>query len=87
MSELAHLFSPIKIGNVEIRNRILQSAHITNFAENGLPSERHLRYTVSEKDGDGQAHRAVLRGERLARFPSAKPRFPFQERNRENGQT
>ncbi|MGW8320402.1 MAG: oxidoreductase, partial [Thermodesulfobacteriota bacterium] len=51
MSELAHLFSPIKIGNVEIRNRILQSAHITNFAEGGLPSERHLRYYEARAKG------------------------------------
>ena len=51
MSELEHLFSPIKIGNVEIRNRILQSAHITNFAEDGLPSERHLRYYEARAKG------------------------------------
>ena len=51
MSELAHLFSPIRIGNVEIRNRILQSAHITNFAEGGLPTERHLRYYEARAKG------------------------------------
>jgi len=51
MSELAHLFSPIQIGSVEIRNRILQSAHITNFAEGGLPSERHLRYYEARAKG------------------------------------
>jgi mycofactocin system FadH/OYE family oxidoreductase 2 len=51
MSELSHLFSPIKIGNVEIRNRILQSAHITNFAEGGLPTERHLRYYEARAKG------------------------------------
>ena len=51
MSELDHLFAPIKIGNVEIRNRILQSAHITNFADNGLPSDRHLRYYEARAKG------------------------------------
>ncbi len=51
MAEFEHLFSPIKIGNVEIRNRILQSAHITNFADNGLPSERHLHYYEARARG------------------------------------
>ncbi len=51
MTELSHLFSPIKLRNVEIRNRILQSAHITNFAEGGLPSERHLRYYEARAKG------------------------------------
>jgi 2,4-dienoyl-CoA reductase-like NADH-dependent reductase (Old Yellow Enzyme family) len=48
MTELSHLFSPIKIGNCKIRNRILQSGHGTMFSEeiNGmiLPTERHARY-------------------------------------------
>ncbi len=51
MTELSHLFSPIRIRNVEIRNRILQSAHITNFAENGLPTERHVRYYEARAKG------------------------------------
>jgi 2,4-dienoyl-CoA reductase-like NADH-dependent reductase (Old Yellow Enzyme family)/thioredoxin reductase len=51
MPELAHLFSPITIRDLTIRNRILQSAHITNFAEGGLPSERHLRYYEARAKG------------------------------------
>ena len=42
MSELAHLFSPIKSGNVEIRNRILQSAHITNFCQSFSPWDSRI---------------------------------------------
>lgn len=38
------LFTPLLIGGVEVRNRILSSAHLTNYAEDGLPSERHLAY-------------------------------------------
>jgi len=38
------LFSPLKIGSVTVPNRISFSAHLTNFAEHGLPSERHLYY-------------------------------------------
>ncbi|MBW2370505.1 MAG: FAD-dependent oxidoreductase [Deltaproteobacteria bacterium] len=45
MAALEHLFSPITIRNCRIRNRILQSGHITGFAnKTGLPTERHVRY-------------------------------------------
>lgn len=51
MTELSHLFSPITIGNQVIRNRILQSAHITGYVENGLPSDRHVRYYEARAKG------------------------------------
>ncbi len=51
MTELSTLFSSIKIGNCEIRNRILISGHLTNFGENGLPSERHLKYYEARAKG------------------------------------
>jgi mycofactocin system FadH/OYE family oxidoreductase 2 len=51
MEKLTHLFSPISIGNVNIRNRIVQSAHITGFAENGLFSDRHVRYYEARAKG------------------------------------
>ncbi|MEW6439929.1 MAG: FAD-dependent oxidoreductase [bacterium] len=51
MTELSHLFSPLKIGNVTVRNRILASAHITGFVKNGLPSERHLNYYEARAKG------------------------------------
>ncbi len=51
MAELTHLFSPFTIRNVTIRNRIFQSAHITNFAMGGLPAERHLRYYEARAKG------------------------------------
>jgi mycofactocin system FadH/OYE family oxidoreductase 2 len=38
------LFSPLKLGRVEIKNRLSFQPHLTNFAENGLPSERHKHY-------------------------------------------
>jgi len=51
MTELSHLFSPIQIGNCEIRNRILMSGHLTGFAEFGLPSDRHARYYEARAKG------------------------------------
>jgi 2,4-dienoyl-CoA reductase (NADPH2) len=38
------LFTPIKIGHLTLRNRIVFSAHLTNYAENFMPSERHAYY-------------------------------------------
>lgn len=39
-----YLFSPIKLGQVEVKNRISFQPHLTNFAEHCLPSERHMYY-------------------------------------------
>ncbi|GAB6063340.1 mycofactocin system FadH/OYE family oxidoreductase 2 [Deferrisoma palaeochoriense] len=39
-----YLFSPLKIGRVEVRNRISFQPHLTNFAVDCLPSERHMYY-------------------------------------------
>jgi 2,4-dienoyl-CoA reductase-like NADH-dependent reductase (Old Yellow Enzyme family)/thioredoxin reductase len=51
MPDLEHLFRPIKIRNTVIRNRIVQSAHITGYVENGLPSDRHVRYYEARAKG------------------------------------
>jgi len=45
------LSSPIKVGTVEIRNRVVFSAHLTNFAEDNLPSERHAYYYAERAKG------------------------------------
>lgn len=41
---LPHVFRPLQIGPVEIRNRIFVSAHTTNFAERHRVSDRHVDY-------------------------------------------
>ena len=38
------LFTPIKIGGLTLNNRIVFSAHLTNYAENYMPSDRHAYY-------------------------------------------
>jgi len=45
------LFSPLKIGRVTVPNRISFSAHLTNLAENNLPSERQARYLAERAKG------------------------------------
>ncbi len=44
MTPFKHLFSPTKVGPVEIRNRIMSTGHATYFAEASLPSDRHVYY-------------------------------------------
>ena len=45
------LFSPIRLGNVEVPNRICFSAHTTNFAIKGLIHERHIAYYEERAKG------------------------------------
>ncbi|GAF99757.1 unnamed protein product, partial [marine sediment metagenome] len=49
--QFKHLFTSLKIGSFTVRNRILSTAHLSNFAVQGLPSERHLNYWVSKAKG------------------------------------
>jgi 2,4-dienoyl-CoA reductase-like NADH-dependent reductase (Old Yellow Enzyme family) len=46
-----HTFTPITIGNVTLKNRIIMPAHTTNYGAGHLPTDRHLEY-----------HRARARG-------------------------
>jgi len=50
-TQFAHLFTPLTIGSFTVRNRILSTAHFTGYAENGVPSERHLNYWASKSKG------------------------------------
>lgn len=42
--EFKYLFTPLRIGGITIRNRIVSSAHMTGYGENNLPSDRLLYY-------------------------------------------
>ncbi|MEE8395725.1 MAG: mycofactocin system FadH/OYE family oxidoreductase 2 [bacterium] len=44
MSPYRFLFTPIRLGPVEIPNRVVFSAHLTNFAQANLPSARLAAY-------------------------------------------
>src|SRR4030067_673892 len=45
------LFSPLKIGKVTVPNRISFSAHLTNLAEENLPSEKQAYYLAERARG------------------------------------
>jgi mycofactocin system FadH/OYE family oxidoreductase 2 len=49
--EFKYLFSPLQIGKIVVPNRISFSAHLTNFAEDNLPSERHVYYLAERAKG------------------------------------
>ncbi len=44
MNEFQYLFSPLKIGNIVVPNRIHFAAHMTNFGEGQRISDRHVFY-------------------------------------------
>lgn len=45
------LFSPMQLGPVTVRNRVVFSAHLTNYAEEGLPTEQHAAYYADRAAG------------------------------------
>ena len=50
-SKYRYLFSPLQIGPITVRNRVVFSAHLTNYAIGGLPSEQHVAYYVARAKG------------------------------------
>src|ERR1700729_3580673 len=46
-----HLFSPLRVGPLTLRNRIVFSAHLTNYAEDGLPTQQHADYYAARAAG------------------------------------
>jgi mycofactocin system FadH/OYE family oxidoreductase 2 len=45
------LFTPLALGPVVVQNRIVFSAHLTNYAEDGAPSEQHAAYYAARAAG------------------------------------
>ncbi|MCS5734361.1 oxidoreductase [Herbiconiux daphne] len=45
------LSSPLRIGRLTVRNRIMQTAHSKQYAENGVESDREIAYFVRRAQG------------------------------------
>ena len=45
------LFSALRVGPLTLQNRIVFAAHLTNFAEDGLPTEQHAAYYEARAAG------------------------------------
>jgi mycofactocin system FadH/OYE family oxidoreductase 2 len=46
-----YLFSPLRVGPLTLRNRIVFSAHLTNYADEGLPTGQHAAYYAARAAG------------------------------------
>jgi mycofactocin system FadH/OYE family oxidoreductase 2 len=46
-----YLFRPLRVGPLTVRNRIVFSAHLTNYATDGLPSDQHAAYYAARAAG------------------------------------
>lgn len=44
MTQFPNLMSPLKVGKIEVRNRILVSAHVPGFAEDNKPGKKYIDY-------------------------------------------
>ena len=67
MSSFPRLFSPLAIGPVTIRNRIVSSGHDTVMAVDGKVSDQLLAYQEARAAGGG----AVANGDNVADFAGA----------------
>ncbi|MEZ5100075.1 MAG: NAD(P)-binding protein [Thermoleophilia bacterium] len=71
-----HLFSPLQIGNVTVRNRIMQTAHVKLFTHRGVDSARNVAYQVERAKGGAGL---LITGNRQVHPTSTTgmPRFSF----------
>jgi 2,4-dienoyl-CoA reductase-like NADH-dependent reductase (Old Yellow Enzyme family) len=46
-----HLFEPIQLNQLKIRNRIVSTAHAEVYADDGMPGERYVRYYEEKARG------------------------------------
>lgn len=49
--QFKYLFTPVKVGSVTVRNRIVMTAHTKLYAEDGMISERHAHYYAERAKG------------------------------------
>jgi mycofactocin system FadH/OYE family oxidoreductase 2 len=72
MSAYPHLFSPLQIGNVTVRNRIMQTAHVKLFAYNAVDSDRNVAYQAARAKGGAGL---LITGNRVV-HPTSTTGFP-----------
>ena len=72
MPAYPHLFSPLQIGSVEVRNRIMQTAHVKLWAHNAVDSERNVAYQAARAKGGAGL---LITGNRIV-HPTSTTGFP-----------
>src|ERR1017187_2832089 len=88
------LFSPISVGPLRLENRIVFAAHLTNYAEDGLPPAQHAAYYEARAAGGagggardhrgalGSPHGLAAREGHLWLQPGSDPGLPQDHRQR-----
>jgi mycofactocin system FadH/OYE family oxidoreductase 2 len=72
VSAYPHLFSPLQIGNVPVRNRIMQTAHVKLFARDAVDSQRNVAYQAERAKGGAGL---LITGNRVV-HPTSTTGFP-----------
>lgn len=68
-----HLFTPLKVGPITLRNRVVVTAHVPRLADASVPGKRYAAY-----------HRARARGGVAMQFTGATPVHPSSGRSSAN---
>lgn len=63
------LGDPLRLGRATLRNRIVFTAHLTGFAEGGMPTDRHIAYYAARAAGGA----ALVITEEHAVHPGDRP--------------
>ena len=72
MTRYPHLFSPLQIGTVTVRNRIMQTAHVKLYSANGVDTQRNVDYQVARARGGAGL---LITGNRVV-HPTSTTGFP-----------
>lgn len=72
MTRYPHLFSPLPIGPVTARNRIMQTAHVKLYSAGGVDSQRNVDYQVARARGGAGL---LITGNRVV-HPTSTTGFP-----------
>jgi mycofactocin system FadH/OYE family oxidoreductase 2 len=72
MTAYPHLFSPLRIGSVTVRNRIMQTAHVKLFAQGAVDSQRNVQYQAARARGGAGL---LITGNRVV-HPTSTTGFP-----------
>ena len=63
-----HLFSPLTLRSVTLRNRIVSTSHGTFMSKNGLPTERIAAYHAARAAGGAGLINVPIRLRQVARL-------------------
>ncbi|QXW04239.1 MULTISPECIES: mycofactocin system FadH/OYE family oxidoreductase 2 [Rhodococcus] len=69
MTSYPRLFEPLRLRDFTLRNRVVFSAHLTNYAENGLPTAQHAAYYEARARGGA----GLIISEEHSTHPSDRP--------------